>query len=179
VGYVPQSIFVLDETVRRNIAFGLEEHEIDDARIAEVVRMARIEAEIEAMTDKLETVVGERGVRLSGGQRQRIGIARALYGAPEILVMDEATSALDASTEHEIGSAIKALSKQITLIVIAHRLSTVRDCDRLFFLKDGRLVDQGGYDELYARNEDFYRMVVHQENEHHGAPPRDARKIIA
>jgi ATP-binding cassette, subfamily B, bacterial PglK len=165
IGYVPQSIFLLDDAIRRNIALGLDDEEIDDTRVAEVLEIAQLSQFIDGLPDGLDTIIGERGVRLSGGQRQRIGIARALYHKPEILVMDEATSALDSRTEKTITQAIEVLRQQMTMIIIAHRLSTVRNCDRLFFLKDGRLNDSGTYDELIARNEDFRYMAAHPEPE--------------
>ena len=109
----------------------------------------------------LDTIVGDRGVRLSGGQRQRIGIARAMYRDPAILVLDEATSAVDATTEAEISSALNELRGRKTVIVVAHRLSTVRECDQLFYLKEGRIVDRGLFDDLVTRNEEF-AATVHQ-----------------
>lgn len=140
IGYIPQSIFLSDDTIRSNIAFGVEEGDIDDSAVWKAIEQAQLKAFVEALPDKLETRVGERGVRLSGGQRQRIGIARALYHDPEILFMDEATSALDNETEKEIMKAIDGLKGEKTLIIIAHRLSTIENCDTVFRLNNGRLV---------------------------------------
>lgn len=141
IGYVPQSIFLTDDTLRRNVAFGLPEEEIDDAAVQRAIKAAQLESFIACLTAGLETMVGERGVRLSGGQRQRIGIARALYHDPHLLVLDEATSALDMNTESEVMLAVQALQGSKTVIIIAHRLSTVEHCDRLYRLEHGRLVD--------------------------------------
>lgn len=160
LGYVPQQIFLSDDTVARNIAFGVPESEINRARIEEAARIANIhDFVIAQLPQGYDTPVGERGVRLSGGQRQRIGIARALYHDPSVLVMDEATSALDGITEDAIIEAIHALAHKKTIILIAHRLATVQDCDRIYLLDNGRLVDQGSYEELIARNERFRAMA--------------------
>ncbi|MFM7820116.1 MAG: ATP-binding cassette domain-containing protein, partial [Actinomycetota bacterium] len=125
IGYVPQSIYLTDDTLRRNVAFGLSDENIDDKLVAEAIRLAQLDAFVESLPDRLETVVGERGVRLSGGQRQRIGIARALYHNPSVLVLDEATSSLDTPTEHGVMQAVQALQGTKTVIIVAHRLSTV------------------------------------------------------
>jgi ATP-binding cassette, subfamily B, bacterial PglK len=159
VGYIPQDIYLLDDTLRRNIGLGLRDDEIDPAKIDNAVRLARLDSVVAALPRGLDAVIGERGVRLSGGQRQRIGIARALYNDPDVLIMDEATSALDAETEREISDALLSLRAGPTVIVIAHRLSTVRHCDRLVFLENGRIVDVGSFDELLARNKDFRRLA--------------------
>ena len=141
-GYVPQEIYLTDTTVAENIALGLDPAEIDQARVQEVARLARIhDFIIRDLPDGYATRVGERGVRLSGGQRQRIGIARALYHDPEIIVFDEATSALDTATESEVMEAISLLSGRKTLIIIAHRLSTVEGCDMILRLERGRVAD--------------------------------------
>ncbi len=159
IGYVPQEIYLTDDTLRRNVALGLADGDIDEAKVKEAVRMAKLEDVVTGLPDGLDTVVGERGVRLSGGQRQRIGIARALYHDPDVLVFDEATSSLDSETENDIAKTIEELDGDKTLIIIAHRLSTVRKCDRLFFLKDGRVKDSGTFDELCRTNPDFRRMA--------------------
>lgn len=159
LGYVPQNIYLLDDTLRRNIAFGVEDDEINEERIVATIGMAHLDNVLSGLGDGLDTMLGEHGVRLSGGQRQRIGIARALYRDPEVLVFDEATSALDSETEREVTLAIEELSGEKTLIIIAHRLSTVRKCDRLVFMKDGNIVDVGGFNELMDRSPDFRRMV--------------------
>ena len=143
IGYVPQTIFLTDDTLRRNIAFGRGDDEIDEEAVERVVRAAQLESFVGELPGGLDTVVGERGVRLSGGQRQRIGIARALYHDPAVLVLDEATSSLDVETERQVMDAVDALRGDKTLLVVAHRLSTVKHCDRIFRLERGRLVEQG------------------------------------
>lgn len=143
IGYVSQSIFLIDDTLRRNVAFGLSEEQIDDAAIQRAILAAQLEEFIASLPDGLETMVGERGIRLSGGQRQRIGIARALYHDPAVLVLDEATSALDTDTERGVMQAVTALRGSKTILVVAHRHSTVEDCDRLYRLHDGRIVEEG------------------------------------
>ena len=159
IGYVPQDVYLTDDTLRRNIALGCADDDIDEAAIARSLSLAQLNTVVGDLPLGLDTIVGERGTRLSGGQRQRIGIARALYHDPEILVMDEATSSLDSETEIEIARAIDKLSGDKTLIIIAHRLSTVRHCDRIVLLDGGRIADSGGFDELAGRNADFGRMV--------------------
>jgi len=152
VGYVPQTIYLSDDTIRRNIAFGVAEADIDDQAVRRAAEMAGIHRFIMEEADRAyDTVVGERGVRLSGGQRQRIGIARALYRDPEVLILDEATSSLDNTTEHEVMQAIRGLSGHKTVLVVAHRLSTIRDCDQLVVLERGRVVESGTWDELMKR----------------------------
>jgi ATP-binding cassette, subfamily B, bacterial PglK len=158
-GYVPQDPFLIDDTLRRNIALGVPDGNIDEDRLRTAIRIAALESFVAGSPAGLDMIVGDRGVRLSGGQRQRIGIARAMYRDPAILVLDEATSAVDATTEAEISSAINKLRGQKTVIVVAHRLSTVRECDQVFYLKDGRIVDRGRFDDLVARNEDFAATV--------------------
>jgi len=151
IGYVPQSIFLTDDSLRRNIAFGLPSSEIDEAAVVEAVELAQLSEFVSSLPDRLDTVVGERGVRLSGGQRQRIGIARALYHSPSVLVLDEATSSLDTETEHGVMQAVKALQGDKTVIIVAHRLSTVEYCDRLYRLDAGHIVDEGTFDEVMSR----------------------------
>ena len=159
IGYIPQHIYLTDDTVRRNVAFGMDDDEIRDEAVWDAIDAAQLRELIESLPEGLGTMVGERGVRLSGGQRQRIGIARALYHKPEVLVMDEATSALDNQTERLIVDALEQLQGQHTMIVIAHRLSTVRNCDTLFMLDHGRLVAAGSYDELMASSNEFQQMA--------------------
>ncbi len=161
IGFVPQSIFLADCSIRENIAFGLASKQIDNDKIARAVRLAHLEELVATLPEGLETRVGERGVQLSGGQRQRIGIARALYEDAEVLVLDEATSALDGLTEKMIMDAINDFSGQKTIIMIAHRLATVKQCDVIYFMSEGRVVDQGTFEELLKRNEVFRRMAVH------------------
>ncbi len=142
IGYVPQSIFLTDDTMTRNVAFGLPDEEIDIAAVWRAVRAAQLEDFVRGLRDGLDTYVGERGVRLSGGQRQRIGIARALYHDPAVLVLDEATSFLDTATERDVMQAVRALHGTKTILIVAHRLSTVEQCDRLYRIEHGRLVEE-------------------------------------
>lgn len=139
LAYIPQSIFLSDETIRNNVAFGIEEEDIDETKVWEALEEAQLKEFVESLPDGLDTEVGERGVRLSGGQRQRIGIARALYDNPEILVLDEATSALDSETETAVMEAIDSLTGRKTLIIIAHRLTTIRNCNYIFKVEDGQI----------------------------------------
>jgi ATP-binding cassette, subfamily B, bacterial PglK len=148
VAYLPQQVFLIDSTLRRNVALGIDDADIDEHRLAEALRQARLADLVAQLPDGAHTLIGERGVRLSGGQRQRVAIARAFYHGRDVLVMDEATSALDNETEREIVEEIRQLKGQKTLIVIAHRLTTVQHCDRIFRLKDGRIAAQGTYDEV-------------------------------
>jgi ABC-type multidrug transport system fused ATPase/permease subunit len=156
---VPQEIFLFDDTLRANIAFGAPQHEGDDEEILRVLRLLRLDELVARLPQGLDTRLGERGRLLSGGQRQRVGIARALFGRPQLLVLDEATSAMDAHTEERITDVISALRGDVTIIVIAHRLSTVRDCDLIIMLDEGLIVGQGSFDELYAHNAKFHAMV--------------------
>ena len=160
VGYIPQFIYLSDDTIRNNIAFGIPEGEISAKKISAAVKASQLEELMVSLDLGLDTIIGERGVRLSGGQRQRIGIARALYDNPEVLIMDEATSALDNATEKEIIKAIESLKGQRTIIMIAHRLTTVMNCDMLFMLNDGELVTAGAYQELIDGNECFKKMAT-------------------
>ncbi|MCF7820262.1 MAG: ABC transporter ATP-binding protein/permease [Candidatus Pacebacteria bacterium] len=158
IGYIPQFIYLADDSIKNNIALGLEENEIDNQKIKKAIKVAQLTEFINKLPEKENTKIGERGIRLSGGQRQRIGIARALYDNPEILVMDEATSSLDNITEKFIIDAIEKLKENRTIIIIAHRLSTVKNCDRLYILKEGKIVDQGSYEELITKNQEFKEM---------------------
>lgn len=143
IGYVPQSIYLTDDTLRRNVAFGLPESQIDDLAVQKAVKAAQLEEFVVSLPEGLQTMVGERGIRLSGGQRQRIGIARALYHDPSVLVLDEATSALDSETEQGVMEAVDALHGSKTILIVAHRLSTVEHCDHLYRLDSGLMVDDG------------------------------------
>lgn len=160
LGYVPQHIYLTDDTIAKNIAFGVPSEELDPSAVERAARVANLHDFIaNELHDGYETIVGERGIRLSGGQRQRIGIARAVYHDPDVLILDEATSALDNLTEQAIMDAIHNLSHQKTILMIAHRLSTVRECDVIYMMDHGKIVDSGGYDDLLARNASFRRMV--------------------
>ncbi len=143
IGYVPQSIYLTDDTLRRNVAFGLPNIQIDNAAVHRAIKAAQLDEFVQSLPNGLETYVGERGIRLSGGQRQRIGIARALYHDPAVLVLDEATSALDSATEHGVMQAVSELQGNKTVIIVAHRLSTVENCTRLYRLEQGRIVQEG------------------------------------
>lgn len=159
VGYVPQSIFLLDDTLRRNIALGIPDGQIDEEAIRRAVRLAQLGGFVDALPAGLDTSLGERGIHLSGGERQRVGIARALYHDPDLLVFDEATASLDNITEAELTRAIESLRGMKTMVVIAHRLSTVRGCDRLIFLQEGRVRATGSYAELLREEPEFRRMA--------------------
>ena len=138
IGYVPQSVFLIDDTVRNNVAFGLERNMIHDDKVWKALEQSQLKAFIKNLPDGLDTIVGERGVKFSGGQRQRVAIARALYENPDILVLDEATSALDNDTEQAVMEAIDALQGNKTLIIIAHRLSTIKKCDKVYEIVNGK-----------------------------------------
>jgi ABC-type multidrug transport system fused ATPase/permease subunit len=160
VGYVPQHIFLADETIAGNIAFGLAPRHIDLAAVERAATIANLhEFVVSELPDGYQTKVGERGVRLSGGQRQRIGIARALYHDPDVLVLDEATSALDNLTEQAVMEAVHRLSNRKTIIIIAHRLTTVRRCDCIHLLEQGQLVASGTFQDLMARSDRFRAMA--------------------
>ena len=159
VGYVPQDVFMLDMSLADNIAFDQDRDDIDEARLWSAIRQAQLEALVAELPDGLDTQLGERGTRLSGGQRQRVGIARALYSAPSLLVLDEATSALDNETEHRIGETIRGLHGEITVMIVAHRLSTVRDADQIVFLKEGRVDATGTFEEVRLASAEFARLV--------------------
>jgi HlyD family secretion protein len=159
IGYVPQSIYLTDDTIIANIAFAIPYGEISSERVEKAAKMANLHDFIEKLPDQYETFVGERGIRLSGGQRQRIGIARALYHNPNVLILDEATSSLDAITENVIMDAIHNLSHKKTIIMIAHRLSTVKECDVIHFISDGRIIDSGTYQHLIVHNKEFKKMA--------------------
>lgn len=143
IGYVPQAIYLTDDTLRRNVAFGLPDDQIDETAVARAIRAAQLEDFVAGLPKGLDTIVGERGIRLSGGQRQRIGISRALYHDPAVLVLDEATSALDTATEHGVMQAVNALHGSKTLLIVAHRLTTVAGCNRIYRLDQGRLAGEG------------------------------------
>ena len=148
IGYVPQSVYLTDDTIKKNIAFGLRESNIDNTLVKQAVEKASLGELIKNLSEGLETIVGEKGIRLSGGQQQRIGIARALYRDPEILILDEATSSLDQQTEKKIIESIQLLKRKKTLIIITHRLATIKDCDKIFFIDKGKITKQGHPKEI-------------------------------
>ena len=148
IGYVSQAIYLTDDTVRRNVAFGIAEKNVAEVALERALRSAQLWDFVDSLPNKTHTIVGERGVRVSGGQRQRIGIARALYHEPQVLVLDEATSSLDIETETEVMSAIRALQGFKTILIVAHRLSTVQHCDRLYRIEDAHIVAEGSFKEL-------------------------------
>ena len=161
IGYVPQKIFLTDDTIAANIAFGVDVKDVEYDKIVQASKIANLhEFVINELPLQYQTIIGERGVRLSGGQSQRIGIARALYHEPKILVFDEATSALDNQTEKAVMEALQNISKGTTIIIIAHRLNTIRDCDEIFFLEKGEVKGQGSYDELIKSN-DLFKKFIH------------------
>ncbi len=156
IGYVPQSIFLSDDTIAANIAFGIDTKNIDQEAVEKAAKIANLhEFIINELPKKYQTTIGERGIRLSGGQRQRIGVARALYHNPHVLILDEATSALDNQTEQVVMDAINNLSKDITIILISHRLNTVKNCDSIFLFSKGELKAKGSFKELKKNNKIF------------------------
>ena len=159
VGYVPQYIYLVDDSVAANIAFGVNADNIDLQAVERAAKIAHLhEFVVNDLPQGYATTVGERGVRLSGGQRQRIGIARALYHSPQVLILDEATSALDNLTDHAVMEAVNNLGHDMTIILIAHRLSTVRQCDQIYLLEQGEVKASGTYQQLTDTNQQFGAM---------------------
>ena len=160
LGYVPQDVFLLDDTLRANVALGVPPHEVEDARVRTAIDRAQLGPLVATLRDGLDTALGERGARLSGGERQRVGIARALYREPDVLLLDEATAALDPQTEADLVRALDALPPGTTVVVVAHRLSTVRRCARLLLVENGRIVEDGRWEELLARSARFRAIAA-------------------
>jgi ABC-type multidrug transport system fused ATPase/permease subunit len=159
IGYVPQEIFVCDDSLAANIALGGSGEAVDVERLRSAIQVAHLGDVVERLEHGVNSSLGERGGRLSGGQKQRIGLARALYRGPRILILDEATSALDNETERLVSDALADLHGSLTSVVIAHRLSTVRNCDRILYLEAGRVSGLGTFDELVASHAGFARLV--------------------
>lgn len=160
IGVVHQSSFLTDDTLRRNVAFGSDEEDVDDEGVLQALERAELGGLVDTLPDGLDTMVGERGVRLSGGQRQRVTLARALYRRPSVLVLDEGTAALDNNTEARVMENLQELRGEVTILMVAHRLSTIRRCDRILFLDEGRLAGCGTYEELKATNASFRAMAT-------------------
>jgi ABC-type multidrug transport system fused ATPase/permease subunit len=160
IGYVPQHIFLSDDTVAANIAFGQPEANVDKTAVERAAKIAELhDFVVNELPDGYQTTVGERGVRLSGGQRQRIGIARALYHDPEVLILDEATSALDNVTEKSVMESVHNIGRRKTILIIAHRLTTVEHCDEIHLMEKGRIRATGSYQELLMNDHSFQEMV--------------------
>lgn len=160
IAHVPQSIFLADTTVAENIAFGIVRKDIDMERVREAAKQAHIAHFIESRREGYSAIVGERGIQLSGGQRQRIGIARALYRRASVLIFDEATSSLDNATEQSIMKSIESLNRDLTILIIAHRLTTVQRCDQIIELAYGKVAAQGSYEQLIQDSFSFRSMVM-------------------
>jgi len=159
IGYVPQSISLIDASIKNNIAFGLENKNIDIKKVWKALEEANLTDFVKSLSDGLDTVIGENGIRLSGGQRQRLGLARALYREPQVLVFDEATSSLDIDSEKKITNEIMNLSGERTLIIIAHRISTIKNCDRIYYMDNGKIIDYGSFKKLQEENSDFHSLA--------------------
>jgi ATP-binding cassette subfamily C protein len=159
IGYVPQSIYMLDDTVRNNVAFGVQEDCVSEDKVWEVLRLAQLDSFVKELPNGLDTLIGENGVRFSGGQRQRIGIARALYSEPQVLIMDEATAALDNETERAFIDDVGSLRRKCTIIWTAHRITSIKNCDIIFFLNHGRMIASGTYNSLMSESVEFRQMV--------------------
>jgi len=158
VGYVPQNLYLGDASIKSNIAFGLKEADIDEDKVISACQQSQLLDFVLTLPEGLETIIGEKGVQLSGGQKQRIAIARALYRDPKILVLDEATSSLDGLTEKRIMESIYKLASDITVLIIAHRLNTVKECDMIYYIHEGKIIDQGNYDGLMQSNSHFKEL---------------------
>ena len=158
-GYVPQNITLIDATIRENIALGFQPDEISDEKVYSVIKEAYLSELVDSLPQKLDTMIGENGMRLSGGQRQRLGLARVLYRDPKILVFDEATSSLDVESEKKITDEIMKFSGKRTMIIVSHRINTIKDCDIIYYLKNGQIVDSGNYSQLMKVSKDFRSLV--------------------
>jgi len=159
MAYVPQEVSVLNGTIRSNVALGLPEDSISDDLVWEALQRAHLADMLRAEREGLDTVVGEHGVRLSGGQRQRLGLARALYTRPRLMVLDEATSALDAETERAVSDALQELEGDVTLVIVAHRLATIRHCTQVVYIEQGRIEAIGSFDHVRSSQPNFDRQA--------------------
>jgi ABC-type multidrug transport system fused ATPase/permease subunit len=159
LGYVPQQIYLSDSSILSNIAFGVDPKKIDLNQIKTSAKTANLHSFIEKLPQGYHTIIGERGIRLSGGERQRIGIARALYHNPKLIIFDEATSALDNVTEKSVLDEINNLKNKVTIIMVAHRLTTVKNCDLIYLLEDGKIISKGSYEELIESSQKFKKMI--------------------
>jgi ATP-binding cassette subfamily B protein len=159
IAHVPQAIFLTDTTIEENIAFGVPKNQINRARVIQAAQQAQIADSVASWPKQYQTLVGERGVRLSGGQRQRIGIARALYKNADVIIFDEATSALDNETEQAVMQSIESLSKDLTLLIIAHRLTTLKSCSQIVEVKGGNLHQLGSYQDVVNSLEHSLKII--------------------
>lgn len=159
IGYIPQFIFLADDSIKNNVAFGLSKNQICEEKLQSALEAAQLSKYVNNLPNGVNTIIGEDGTRLSGGQRQRIGIARALYHDPQLIIMDEATSALDNVTERFVIDAIEQFKGDRTIVMIAHRISTVKNCDKLILMKNGRISDSGTYIDLINNNSDFSKLA--------------------
>ena len=159
IGYIPQELYLINDSIKKNIAFGIDDNLIDKEKLNEVIYLSRLKDFVEKLPNGIDTKVGERGIKISGGEKQRIAIARALYNNPEIIIMDEATSSLDVSTEKEFMKSIENLKNNSTLIIVAHRLSTIKKCNFIIHLSEGKIIDEGSFSELKSRNSDLISQI--------------------
>ena len=160
LGYVPQEVYLLDDTIRSNITFGIEKEEIDEKLLSDVIEKSQLKNLINSLSNKLDTLIGDRGARLSGGEKQRIGIARALYNKPKVIVFDEATSSLDIYNENKILKEIYENKKDKTLIIISHRNNTVKYCDLIYVMEDGKIIDNGTFEQIMKKHSYLKENVV-------------------
>jgi ABC-type multidrug transport system fused ATPase/permease subunit len=179
LGYIPQNIYLSEDSVRMNVAFGLPPEKIRDEQVWAALEAAQLAELVRSWPEGLDRLIGERGVRLSGGQRQRIGIARAFYHDPAILVLDEATAALDNETEREIVSVMEKFRGEKTLLTIAHRLTTVRHCDKLFYLSAGQLVASGTYEDSWKGTAPAFQRMVQAAASKGNAPAAESGSKMA
>jgi ATP-binding cassette subfamily C protein len=160
IGYVSQDIYLLDDTIRNNIAFGKSGTSINSEHLLNVIKTAQLENFVNSLSNGEETIIGNRGVRISGGQKQRIGIARALYNKPRVLIFDEATSSLDLENERKIMDKIYQSNKELTFIIISHRNNTVKNCDLIYVFDNGKLIDKGSYEEILSKHNYLQERII-------------------